>query len=165
MSQQSPDFHEPWNPDADYQQTRPLPTDGDPTAALPVPASYGHPAQPQMQYQPQAPQQPPMQPGAMPGYPMAVHSYSPMGVPAPHGYEPSTGIPYSDKSKVVAGLLQIFLGGLGVGRFYKGDVGIAILQILVTICTLGFGWLWPLIDGIVMLTGRPTDKQGRPLRP
>ncbi len=84
--------------------------------------------------------------------------------PAPFGIEPSTGLPYSDKSKVVAGLLQIFLGSFGVGRFYKGDIGIGIAQIAVTWLTFGLGALWPFIDGIVLLTGRPLDREGRPLR-
>jgi TM2 domain-containing membrane protein YozV len=85
---------------------------------------------------------------------------------APYGIHPRTGIPYSDKQKLVAGLLQIFLGGFGVGRFYTGHTGLAIAQIAVTWCTCGAGGLWPLIDGIMMLTGDEiTDINGRPLRP
>ncbi|WP_203568845.1 TM2 domain-containing protein [Aestuariimicrobium ganziense] len=83
---------------------------------------------------------------------------------APYGYEPGTGLPYSEKSKLVAGLLQIFLGGLGIGRFYKGDIGIGVAQLLVTLVTLGFGAIWPLIDGIIMLCTRQTDSEGRPMR-
>ncbi|MDT5168679.1 MAG: hypothetical protein QOD02_2006 [Mycobacterium sp.] len=75
------------------------------------------------------------------------------------------GRPLSDKSKVVAGLLQLFLGGLGVGRFYLGYVGIGFAQIAITICTLGIaGWIWPLVDAILILTGKVTDAQGRTLR-
>jgi TM2 domain-containing membrane protein YozV len=81
---------------------------------------------------------------------------------APFGIEPMTGLPYSDKSRVVAGLLQIFLGTFGVGRFYTGHTGIAVLQLLFSWLSCG---IWPLIDGIMMLTGRVTDSQGRPLRP
>lgn len=95
--------------------------------------------------------------------PYAANPYAPSPY-APYGIDPVTGIPYSDKSKLVAGLLQIFLGGLGVGRFYLGDPGIAIAQILVTFITFGFGMLWPVIDGIVLLAGSPRDKNGRPLR-
>ena len=73
-------------------------------------------------------------------------------------------MPYSDKSKLVAGLLQIFLGSFGIGRFYLGNVGMAIAQILVTWLTPGLGGLWPLIDGIVLLAGTPRDRAGRPLR-
>ncbi|MCZ9344600.1 TM2 domain-containing protein, partial [Streptomyces sp. TRM76130] len=48
---------------------------------------------------------------------------------APYGVDPK-GRPYSDKSKIVAGLLQIFLGGFGVGRFYVGSVGVGVAQLL-----------------------------------
>jgi hypothetical protein len=31
---------------------------------------------------------------------------------------------------------------------------------------VGFGlWVWFVVDGIIMLAGRPVDGQGRPLRP
>jgi TM2 domain-containing membrane protein YozV len=92
----------------------------------------------------------------------------PMGGPmqpmAPYGIDPLTGMPFSDKSKMVAGLLQIFLGSFGAGRFYTGHMGLAIAQIAVTWLTCGVGAIWPLIDGIMMLMGKVPDAQGRPLR-
>lgn len=84
---------------------------------------------------------------------------------APYGYDPKTGLPYSDKQKMIAGLLQLLLGGFAVGRFYTGHTGLAIAQIAVVWLTCGFGAIWPLIDGIMLLTGDATDAQGRPLRP
>ncbi|KRV47584.1 hypothetical protein AQ490_06740 [Wenjunlia vitaminophila] len=79
---------------------------------------------------------------------------------APYGYDPY-GRPYSDKSKTTAGLLQIFLGCFGVGRFYTGHTGMAVAQLL----TCGGLGIWALIDGIIILTsGTVTDAQGRPLR-
>ncbi|RKE19276.1 TM2 domain-containing protein [Streptomyces sp. TLI_171] len=67
----------------------------------------------------------------------------------------------SDKSKVVAGLLQIFFGYLGIGRFYTGHVGMGIAQLL-TCGGLGF---WSLIDGILFLVSDTrTDAQGRVLK-
>lgn len=83
---------------------------------------------------------------------------------APYGIEPSTGVPYSDKQKIIGFVLQFFLGAFGAGRFYTGHVGIAIAQIIVTWATCGLGSLWPTIDGIMMLAGRVTDVDGRPLR-
>lgn len=77
---------------------------------------------------------------------------------------PVTGVPYSDKQKLVAGLLQILVP-IGIGRFYIGDNGKGVAQLLVTIFTCGIGALWPFIDGILMLVGEPNDAQGRPLRP
>ena len=70
----------------------------------------------------------------------------------------------SDKSKLVAGLLQIFLGIFGAGRFYTGHTGMAIAQIAVSWLTCFIGSLWPVIDGILILVGDKTDAQGRPLR-
>lgn len=101
------------------------------------------------------------QPGPGYGAPMG---YNPMDPEAPYGRD-VFGVPLSDKQKLVAGLLQIFLGSFGVGRFYTGHTGIAVGQIAVTVCTCGTaGWVWGLIDGILMLTGRVTDSYGRPLR-
>lgn len=69
------------------------------------------------------------------------------------------------KSKLVAGLLQLFLGGFGVGRFYLGYAGIGVAQILVTIFTCGIGGIWPFIDGIMILTGSvKVDAKGIPLK-
>jgi len=102
-----------------------------------------------------------------PGYPAAAYGG---GVPgqygdpsAPFGYDPQ-GRPYSDKQKLVAGLLQILLGGFGIGRFYTGHTGIGIAQIAVTLVTCGIGAIWGLIDGIMILVNGGTDSQGRPLR-
>jgi TM2 domain-containing membrane protein YozV len=97
-----------------------------------------------------------------PGYPQP--DYLTRSPDAPWGYDPRSGLPYSDKQKIVAGLLQLFLGGFGVGRFYTGHTGMAIAQIAVTFLTCGLGALWPFIDGILMLTGNVTDANGRPLR-
>jgi TM2 domain-containing membrane protein YozV len=72
--------------------------------------------------------------------------------------------PLSDKSKVVAGLLGIFLGSFGVGRFYLGYTKVAVAQILVTWLTLGIGGIWPFIDGILILLGKVPDAEGRVLR-
>ena len=70
------------------------------------------------------------------------------------------------KSKLVAGLLGIFLGGLGVHRFYLGYTGIGIAQIVVTLVTCGVGVVWGLIEGILILAGSSitTDANGQPLK-
>jgi TM2 domain-containing membrane protein YozV len=88
------------------------------------------------------------------------------GYPAGGTHDPATGLPWSDKSKVVAGVLQIVLGGFGAGRFYTGHHGMAALQLVVTLVTCGLGSLWGLIDGIMILVNNnTTDAQGRVLRP
>ena len=84
---------------------------------------------------------------------------------APYGGVDAYGRPLSDKSKLTAGLLQLFLGGFGVGRFYLGYTDIGVFQLLVTVFTCGtLGWVWPLIDAIMILTGKVPDPQGRTLR-
>jgi TM2 domain-containing membrane protein YozV len=82
---------------------------------------------------------------------------------APFGIHPGTGLPYSDKSKLIAGLLQIFVSG--VGRMYIGQVGLGVAQLLVAIFTCGIGALWSIIDGIMILVNdAPKDAQGRILK-
>ncbi|MET8283333.1 TM2 domain-containing protein [Micromonospora sp. NPDC005174] len=85
--------------------------------------------------------------------------------PYEQGY-PQPGYPQgvSDKSKVVAGVLGIVLGFFGAGRFYIGDIKIGVLQLVVSVCTLGFGSIWGFVDGILILINGGTDAQGRPLR-
>ncbi|MBK9975929.1 MAG: TM2 domain-containing protein [Planctomycetes bacterium] len=134
------------------------PPQGGPYQGQPQQQPSGYPQQPQQGYgQPQqgfGQQQPYGQPP------------QPMNAQAPYGVHPRLGLPYSDKQKLVAGLLQIFLGGFGVGRFYTGHTGIAIAQIAVTWFTCGLGGVWPLIDGIMMLTNDAfLDANGLPLRP
>jgi TM2 domain-containing membrane protein YozV len=73
--------------------------------------------------------------------------------------------PGANKSKVVAGVLGILLGYLGIHRFYLGYTTMGIIQIAVTIVTCGFGGLWGFVEGILILVGSTitTDAQGNPL--
>ena len=61
------------------------------------------------------------------------------------------------KSKLVAGLLGIFLGGLGVHNFYLGFTGKAVAQLLISLLSCGalavVSAVWGLIEGILVLTG------------
>lgn len=110
-------------------------------------------------------QVPPPPPAGGYGQP-AYGAYPPYAAPqpgAPYGVHPVLGIPYSDKQKLVAGLLQIFLP-FGIGRFYTGHTNIAIAQLLVTIFTCGIGSIWSWVDGIVMLVTDSKDANGYVLR-
>ncbi len=82
---------------------------------------------------------------------------------APYGRHPINGVPYSDKNKIIAGLLQVFLP-FGIGRFYTGHTGIGVAQLLVTVFTCGAGAVWPFVDGIILLVSDSTDSDGRLLR-
>ena len=62
----------------------------------------------------------------------------------------------SDKNWLATLLLCLFLGGIGVHRFYVGKVGTGILQLI----TLGGCGIWTLIDLIMIITGSFTDKNG-----
>ncbi|MBI4336279.1 MAG: TM2 domain-containing protein [Chloroflexi bacterium] len=80
------------------------------------------------------------------------------------GLQP-TQTAFSEKSRVAAGVLGILLGALGVHRFYLGYIGIGIVQIIVSIITLGIGSLWGFIEGIIIIAGGTwRDAAGKPLR-
>ena len=93
---------------------------------------------------------------------------------APYGRHPLTGEPFSDKSKVIAGLLQLLglVGVLGIGRIYLGNTTLGITQLVgclvFGIITCGIGFIVPVIWGIVVavliFTDKVRDSAGRPLR-
>lgn len=62
----------------------------------------------------------------------------------------------SEKNWLVTLLLCLFLGGIGVHRFYAGKIGTGILQLI----TLGGCGIWTIIDFIMILTGSFKDKDG-----
>jgi hypothetical protein len=152
---QGPDFPDPNQPPEGQPAPPPY---GAPQGQQPPPYGAPYGQQPPPYGAPQPPpygaQQPPVY-GA-PG----VYGAS---AAAPYGIHPVTGIPYSEKTKLVAGLLQILIP-LGIGRFYIGDTKIGVWQLVVTIVTCGIGGLWPFIDGIIILATDSVDSEGRPLR-
>jgi TM2 domain-containing membrane protein YozV len=93
---------------------------------------------------------------------------------APYGRNPMTGEPFSDKSKVVAGLLQLLglVGVLGVGRLYLGYTTLGITQLVgglvLGLVTCGIGFIvpvvWGIVDAVLILTDKVRDPAGRPLR-
>ena len=65
------------------------------------------------------------------------------------------------KSKVAAGLLAIFLGTLGIHKFYLGYTSQGIIMLLVSLLTLGIGAcvmaIIALVEGIFYLTKTDAD--------
>jgi TM2 domain-containing membrane protein YozV len=54
------------------------------------------------------------------------------------------------KNKVAAGLLALFLGGLGIHKFYLGFIGPALVFLLVNTIGLAITWIMLFIPNIVL---------------
>ncbi len=63
----------------------------------------------------------------------------------------------SSKSRLISFLLCVFLGYLGVHRFYVGKIGTGLLML----CTAGGLGVWWLIDVIFIACGSFRDKDGQ----
>ncbi len=71
-------------------------------------------------------------------------------------------IPESDKSRLIAGILQLIIPGSG--RIYLGYLAHGLGQLLLTPACFA-GWFWSVVDGIAMLSGSTKyDGYGRALR-
>ena len=126
-----------------------------------VPAGYDQPEAAPPSYQ---------APGSF--EPPATPSYQQQGYQ--QGYQqPAYGMAGvgEQKSKVVAGILGILLGSLGIHNFYLGKTKIALIQLLASVISLGllapFIGIWGLIEGILILVGHEsyrTDSRGIPLK-
>lgn len=119
---------------------------------------YGQPTYGQPDYT-QSAQTPYDQQPAQPQYTQPAYNQPP--IYAQQAYyqaaQQQPGYGYAQKSKIVAGLLGLFLGGLGVHNFYLGYTGKAVAQLLLTL----IGWIilvgpiisgiWALIEAVLIL--------------
>lgn len=136
---------QPYNPNPYASQQPAQPFYGQPTYGQPDYAQSAQPPYYQQQAQPRYEQpsynQPPI---------YAQQTYYQAAQQQP-------GYGYAQKSKIVAGLLGLFLGGLGVHNFYLGYTGKAVAQLLLTL----IGWIiligpiisgiWALIESVLIL--------------
>ena len=129
----------------------------------PAPAGYGYaPPQPQYQAQPQpSAQQPPHAgPGAVPPQ-QPYYGYAQQ----PYYQQPYAQPVVSTKDHVAAGLLAIFLGPLGIHKFYLGYNTAGFIMLAVSIVggllTLSLAmwviWVISIIEGILYLTKSQTE--------
>lgn len=125
-----------------------------PTGSWPAPASSNGDGSPAGTSAPQggafAPQSPYGQQTARP---------APYGQPSPYDQPSPYGQPIPPKSFLATWLLSLFLGGLGIDRFYLGQVGLGLGKLF----TLGGCGIWALVDLILHLAGASHDRYGRPL--
>jgi TM2 domain-containing membrane protein YozV len=62
-----------------------------------------------------------------------------------------------ENKKVLAGVLAIVLGGLGVHKFILGYTQEGIIQLILGVVTCGIGGVIGLVEGIIYLT--KTDEE------
>lgn len=60
--------------------------------------------------------------------------------------------PQQENKKVLAGVMGILFGGLGVHKFILGYTNEGLIQIGITVITCGAGSLLGFIEGIIYLT-------------
>ena len=119
---------------------------------------YGQPTYGQPDYT-QSSQPPYYQQQAQPRYEQPSYNQPPIYAQQTYyqAAQQQPGYGYAQKSKIVAGLLGLFLGGLGVHNFYLGYTGKAVAQLLLTL----IGWIiligpiisgiWALIESVLIL--------------
>ncbi|MGO5068847.1 NINE protein [Bifidobacterium catenulatum] len=136
---------QPYNPNPYASQQPAQPFYGQPT--------YGQPDYTQLAQPPYYQQQ------AQPRYEQPSYNQPPIYAQQTYyqAAQQQPGYGYAQKSKIVAGLLGLFLGGLGVHNFYLGYTGKAVAQLLLTL----IGWIiligpiisgiWALIESVLIL--------------
>ena len=55
------------------------------------------------------------------------------------------------ENRVLAGVLGIIVGSLGIHRFILGDTQGGLIRIAISVCTFGVGGIIGFIEGIIYL--------------
>ena len=121
---------------------------------------YGQePSQQQPWGQPPS-QYPPQQQYGQPQYQQYQQQYGQPQYQQPqYGQPPYGNVQTQQKDWLTTLLLCLFLGWIGVHRFYTGHTVIGVIQLL----TVGGCGIWTLVDLIMILTNSYRDSNGFPL--
>ena len=65
---------------------------------------------------------------------------------------PNSNTSKQENKKIVAGVLALLLGGIGIHKFILGYSKEGIIQIILSIVTCGVAGIVPFIEGIIYLT-------------
>jgi TM2 domain-containing membrane protein YozV len=97
--------------------------------------------------------------------------------PIPEKPLPETGRgEVSEKSRLAATLLALFLGWLGIHRFYLGKTGTAVVMLVLGVLGLATVWfgiglvfliavgIWALVDFVLAVAGAMKDRDGKPVK-
>lgn len=84
------------------------------------------------------------------GAPAPAIPATPAPTPQPQSAHGQIPAEYEAKNHTVFVLLGIFLGQLGIHNFYAGYTKKAIIQLVISVVTCGYGciisWIWAIID-------------------
>lgn len=75
----------------------------------------------------------------------------------PSGGEAWNTPPQGQSKRIVAGVLALLLGSLGVHKFFLGYTKEGIIQLVVSIVTCGIGGIIAFIEGIIYLVKSDTE--------
>lgn len=163
-SQPQPQPQQPAQPTAAWQPD--APAQGQPYVQQPGGQQPAQPYAAPQQGSPYAQPQPTQQPyGAQPGY-GSVPPQNPYGQQAQYGYQqPYVAPAVGEKDHVAAGLLALFLGWLGVHKFYLGYntsgfimLGTSILGGILTLSVASWAiWVIAIVEGIFYLSKSQTE--------
>src|SRR5215467_2581394 len=116
-----------------------------------------NPDQPQQPYGQEPSQQPWGQPPSQ--YPPQQQYGQPQYQQPQYGQPPYGNVQAQQKDWLTTLLLCLFLGWIGVHRFYTGHTVIGVIQLL----TAGGCGIWWIVDLIMILTNSYRDSNGFPL--